>query len=168
LNDGRCLWCDPDFRKGRHRTNDQPTSVAGARSVAYRAGSQKALLAAAFEAAWPGNLSDEEAAFNAGVSLSSEFSKRCGELRQDGIIVQIDGITRIGAAGVPRLVSVFVKEGSSRGVPGITTKESDVRSSDSPVPVPTTDTHGPGYCGRHGCLICESDPWAEDYAGRDE
>jgi hypothetical protein len=135
LDQGTCVWCDPDFRKGRHRRNDQPTSVAGARSVAYRAGSQKALLSAAFEAAWPGNLSDEEAAFNAGIPMTSEYSKRCGELRDDGVIVQIEGITRIGAAGVPRLVSVFVKEGNSRGVPGTATKEPDDRrpaADDSP------------------------------------
>jgi len=34
-----------------------------------------------------------------------------------------------------------------------------------PDPAPTTSTHGPGYCGRKDCLICESDPWAEDYSG---
>ena len=110
LVDNTCGWCQPDYRAGRHRRNDQPTSVAGARSVVYRAGSQKALLSAAFEAAWPNDLTDEEAAMNAGVSLTSEYSKRCGELRQDGVIEQVEGRTRMGGAGIPRLVSVFVKD----------------------------------------------------------
>jgi len=102
-----CGWCHHDERQGRHRRNDQPTSIAAARDVAYRSGSQKALLLEAFRAAFPDNMTDEEAATAAGISLTSEYSKRCGELRQDGKIRQISGVTRAGAAGIHRLVSVY-------------------------------------------------------------
>jgi hypothetical protein len=102
----------PDFREGRHKRPDWSTSVAGANAVAYRAGSQKAKLLTAFRDAYPHNLTDEEAAERAGISLSSEFSKRCGELRQDGHIAVVRGedrepITREGASGIPRLVSIW-------------------------------------------------------------
>lgn len=153
LVNGRCLWCDadkPDYRKGRHRRNDQPGSVAGARSVVYRAGTQKALLMAAFEAAWPNDLTDEEAATNAGVSLTSEYSKRCGELRDDGVIVQVEGRSRMGGAGIPRLVSVYVKDRTS---------EIHAHSSDSPVPVPADASpacpNGHADCDPRECPICE-------------
>jgi hypothetical protein len=103
---------NPDLRTGRHRRNDWATSVDGARSVAYRAGSQKALLLEAFRAAWPDCLTDEEAAVSAGVSLGSEYSKRCGELRQDGqikVVKHWDGtvVTRVGRSGVTRIVSAW-------------------------------------------------------------
>lgn len=106
-----CGVCHPD-RKGRHRRNDQPTSIEGAKAVRYRAGTQKALLLQAFHDALPGNLTDEEAARIAGVSLSSEFAKRCGELRQDGVIRQVDGVTRPGGSGVNRLMSIAVIDNS--------------------------------------------------------
>lgn len=117
--DGTPTWIEPaeaptgpEFRKGRHRRNDWSTSVAGANSVAYRAGSQKALLLEAFRNAYPNPLTDEEAAEIAGISLSSEFSKRCGELRQDGHIKAQewqDGspMTRDGASGIPRILSLW-------------------------------------------------------------
>jgi hypothetical protein len=138
--------------------------VAGAKSVEYRAGSQKARLLAAFEAAFPANLTDEEAAAAAGISLGSEFSKRCGELRQDGKIVQIEGRTRLGSAGVPRLVSVFA-HGNSHLEGGTVTKESRDTQSD-PVPVPPSASSPPcPDCGdklvpnlsdyyAYGCLRC--------------
>lgn len=104
------LFSLPEYREGRHRRNDHVTSVEGANSVAYRAGSQKARLLEAFRAAWPDSLTDEEAAKRANLSLSSEYSKRCGELRQDGHIRQVldsegNPVTRIGSSGVSRIVS---------------------------------------------------------------
>jgi hypothetical protein len=106
-----------DPRNGRHKKNDWVSSVDGARKVAYRAGTQKALLLQAFKDAYPADLTDEEAAVNAGVSLTSEYSKRCGELRQDEVIavVWIDQdtpVTRLGGSGVQRIVSIYIPEES--------------------------------------------------------
>lgn len=103
---------NPDLRPGRHRRDDWDTSVAGAVAVAYRAGSQKALLLEAFRVAGPDGLTDEEAAEAAGVSMRSCFWKRCGELRQDGrigVLRRLDGsvVTRMGGSGVSRIVSVW-------------------------------------------------------------
>lgn len=103
-----------DEHAGRHRADDWITSIEGAKSVAYRAGSQKEKLLNAYINAYPNDLTDEEAAINAGISLTSEFSKRCGELRQAGNIVvvyPIEGVplTRPGKAGVPRIVSILAK-----------------------------------------------------------
>ena len=103
-----------DSRSGRYRADDWETSVEAAQNVAYRAGSQKAKLLQAFADAYPNDLTDEEAAEAAGISLTSEYSKRCGELRQDQRIVvvyPIEGVplTRPGKAGIPRIVSVYVQ-----------------------------------------------------------
>jgi hypothetical protein len=92
-----------DDSPGRTRRRDHATSRAGADSVAYRAGSQKARLLAEYRGAGPEGLSDEEAAKAAGL-LASCYWKRCGELRADGMIVAT-GETRTGAAGVSRIVS---------------------------------------------------------------
>ena len=104
---------DPVYRTGRHRVDDWETSIEGANSVAYRAGSQKDLLLKAFKAAHPAGLTDEEAAIASGISLTSEYSKRCGELRQDGFIsglMSSNGTvsTRLGSSGVHRIVSAFI------------------------------------------------------------
>lgn len=106
---------DPEYRNGRHRNPDWVTSIAGAGSVQYRAGTQKAKLLSAFRKAHPEALTDEEAALTAGISLSSEYSKRCGELRQDGAIVVVrfpDGqpMTRAGGSGVQRILSIYAQE----------------------------------------------------------
>lgn len=91
-----------DLAPGRVRTDDYPTSRAGAASVAYRAGSQKARLLAAYRAA-PGGLTDDEAARAAGIPEHACYWKRCGELRDAGLIVAT-GATRPGQVGVPRIV----------------------------------------------------------------
>jgi hypothetical protein len=99
-----------DERRGRHRVPDAAGSVAGAASVAYRAGSQKALLLAEF--AWAGDrgLTDDEAAINVGLDRSC-FWKRCGELRQDGMIADT-GATREGPMfKEQRMVSVITDAG---------------------------------------------------------
>lgn len=84
-----------DQRPGRARRDDWVTSIAGAQSVAYRAGSQKARLLAAYEAHYPKGMTDDEAAVAARIPLTSCYWKRCGELRQDGAIVV--GTERISA-----------------------------------------------------------------------
>lgn len=78
-----------DPRPGRTRRDDWVTSIAGAESVAYRAGSQKARLLAAYEEYYPMPLTDDEAARHAGLPITSCYWKRCGELRQDGAIVVV-------------------------------------------------------------------------------
>ena len=125
LNEGRCPWCDPDHRKGRHRSNDRSTSMDGAASVAYRAGSQKARLLDQYKQAGPEGLTDDEAASSAGL-MKSCYWKRCGELRQDGVIVET-GVTRPGEAGVQRIVCVWNPENPAL--------ENDDRNR-STVPVP--------------------------------
>ena len=89
---GVCRTCartnnHPDFRDGRHRQPDRPSSVKGAQSVAYRAGTQKARLLDAYQQAYPLGLTDDEAAVAAGLPLTSCYWKRCGELRQDNMIL---------------------------------------------------------------------------------
>lgn len=96
-----------DERSGRYRNSDPETSKAGAESVKYRAGSQKAKLLKVFASGFP--LTDEEAAETADL-LRSEFAKRCGELRQDGMI-ELTGQTRVGHAGVARIVSQITEKG---------------------------------------------------------
>lgn len=91
-----------DLAPGRIRRDDHATSKAGARSVAFRAGSQKAKLLDAYRAA-PLGLTDEEAAVAAGIPARSCWWKRCNELREAGAIVPT-GDTRVGEAGVPRMV----------------------------------------------------------------
>lgn len=78
---------DPDFRNGRTRNPDWTSSIMGAQSVAYRAGSQKARLLDAYQQAYPLGLTDDEAAVAAGLPLTSCYWKRCGELRQDNMIL---------------------------------------------------------------------------------
>lgn len=99
-----------DFSPGRTRNPDHPTSIEGAKSIGYRAGSQKARLLSVYQRAeeaarlWatdPG-LTDEEAAGMANLTRTC-YWKRCGELRADGKIVPT-GETRLGNAGVPRIV----------------------------------------------------------------
>ena len=77
---------DPDYRSGRHRYPDWSTSIAGAKSVSYRSGSQKEKLLSAYKNAHPSGLTDDEAAVAAGLPLTSCYWKRCGELREDGAI----------------------------------------------------------------------------------
>ena len=107
------LFDEYEERRGRHREPDWQTSVAAGRNVAYRAGTQKSALLAAFRAAWPEGLTDEEAAVSGGLNLSSEYSKRCGELRQDGYIAVVkeagEPVTRPGSSGLDRIVSVALE-----------------------------------------------------------
>lgn len=107
------LFAAFDEHTGRHRLPDWKTSASAGRAVSYRSGTQKAALLEAFRSAWPSGLTDEEAAVSAGLSLSSEYSKRCGELRQDGYIAVLteagEPVTRPGSSGLDRIVSVALE-----------------------------------------------------------
>lgn len=106
-----------DTHAGRVRNPDYSTSIEGAESVKYRAGSQKALLLDVYRNVQWGGISgpqvgftDEEAAYWAGL-LDSCYWKRCNELRQDGKIVVVrdasgEPLTRKGRAGVSRVVCI--------------------------------------------------------------
>jgi hypothetical protein len=106
-----------DVAKGRTRRDDYATSKAGARSVSFRAGTQKARLLAAFADAGPVGLSDDEAAQRAGLAPTTCYWKRCGELREVGLI-RFTGEERPGSAGVDRMVSVITDAGETavRGI----------------------------------------------------
>jgi hypothetical protein len=100
-----------DQRPGRHRRNDRDGSVRGAESVAYRAGSQKQRLLIAFHMAGDDGLTDDEAALAVSLDRSC-FWKRCGELRQDGMIADT-GTTRPGPLfGEQRMVSAVTALGA--------------------------------------------------------
>jgi hypothetical protein len=97
------LFDEQDHSPGRTRTDDHATSYAGADSITFRAGSQKAKLMNAYREAGYGGLTDEQAAANAHLPAMSCWWKRCNELREAGAIVKTTE-TRIGLAGVPRMV----------------------------------------------------------------
>ena len=79
---------DPNDAPGRTRAGDHSSSRKGAASVRMRAGSQKALLLLAHLRRYPGSLSDVDAAVNAGLYHDRQtcWWKRCGELREAGLI----------------------------------------------------------------------------------
>lgn len=95
----------------RTRTDDYSTSVDGAESVKMRATSQQWKLLVVF-ASW-GHLgcTDEAAASGAHLTRSC-YWKRCGELRQMGLI-EFTGEKVKGEAGVPRLVSAITEKGQA-------------------------------------------------------
>lgn len=96
------------------RNTDPDTSHAAAAEIKVKAGSQRARLLAAFAGfgQWRiEGLTDEEAMRIAqGVSPTSEYSKRCSELREGGFI-EPTGETRPGAAGPQRIVSRITDKG---------------------------------------------------------
>lgn len=80
----------PETPERTRRRNDGPaTSAAGARDVSIRATSQKADLLRAYGAAGDGGLTDEQAGEQSGLAARRGccYWKRCGELREDGLIV---------------------------------------------------------------------------------
>ena len=104
-----------DESPGRARKGDYETSKAGAKDVQPRAGSQKAKLLEAFRQAHPKSLTDEQAAILAGVPMMSCYWKRCGELRDLGLIEWVmlpDGSheTRDGSQGTMRNTSRAVQQ----------------------------------------------------------
>jgi hypothetical protein len=93
------------------RRNGSATSIAGAKAVTVRAGSQRAKLLKAYHSNPP--LTDEEAGKASGLSLSPKcgYWKRCSELRQAGYI-RTTGETRVSSAGVEQQVCEITDEGS--------------------------------------------------------
>jgi hypothetical protein len=100
------------------RSTDPGTSHVASKSINMRAGSQRALLLAAYtwgerhqHARFREGLTDEEAMEVAvEVSPSSGYWKRCAELREAGLIKDT-GMTRAGASGLERMVCVITDEG---------------------------------------------------------
>lgn len=104
------------------RSTDPVTSHKAAAAITVKAGSQRAKLLDAFmdsykteisswQGHFPSGLTDEEAMNRAlGVSPSSEFSKRCSELREAGLI-EATGETRPGGSGHQRIVSKITDKG---------------------------------------------------------
>lgn len=97
-----------DEPSNRTRTVDHGTSAAGARAVSFRSGTQKHRLLIAY--AETSGLTDEEAAAAARLPSSACWWKRCSELRDVGAI-EPTGETRVGAAGVPRIVCSITEQG---------------------------------------------------------
>lgn len=99
------------------RRSDPDISRA-AEPVKVRAGTQRARLLKAFAVHEIGRaihegpgLTDEQAMLCAeGVAYTSEYAKRCSELREGGFIVPT-GETRAGAAGAQRIVSRITDKG---------------------------------------------------------
>lgn len=92
------------------RTTDPATSHAAAKEIRVKANSQRALLLAVFASHVP--LTDEEAMFESlgTVRATSEYAKRCSELREGGFI-EPTGETRAGSAGPQRIVSRITDKG---------------------------------------------------------
>lgn len=96
------------------RSTDPVTSHKATEEIKVRAGTQRARLLEAF--GWAAaesflGLTDEEAAIWAdGVSVQSEYAKRCSELREAGFI-EPTGKTRRGASGMERIVSRITDKG---------------------------------------------------------
>lgn len=94
------------------RRSDPGTSHGAAAAVTVKANNQRGILLAAFGAtADPEGLTDEQAMeASVGVSPTSEYAKRCSELRDAGLIQETGG-TRMGNAGRPRIVSAITDAG---------------------------------------------------------
>lgn len=94
------------------RSTDPETSHSAAREIRVKAGSQRAqLLEAFYRRGRLMGLTDEQAMMHAeGVSPTSEYAKRCSELREGGFI-EPTGETRAGSAGPQRLVSRITPKG---------------------------------------------------------
>jgi len=87
------------------RRSDPSTSAIAAARVAPRTGTQKAKLLAAFRAAWPNGLTDDEAGDAIGLPPIST-RKRCSDLRNDGFIEPVDVVP--GRHGTPVRRCVYV------------------------------------------------------------
>lgn len=99
---------EPKTIPARH--SDPSTSHSAAASMTMRAGSQRARLLEAF---WKmHDATDEEAMRNAdGVAPTSEYSKRCSELREAGFITETGETRASGITGMQRIVSRITHEG---------------------------------------------------------
>lgn len=98
------------------RTDDPATSHAAADAIRMTAQSAKAsLLLAHYDDIQEGQrvgMTDEEAAWRAGLSLQSEYATRCSELRKvEPPLLTETGEERMGDARVARMVSVITAAG---------------------------------------------------------
>lgn len=94
---------------GQARHSDPWTSKAAAEIV--RPGSQRYLLLEAHSRT-PGGMTDEEAAIEAGISLSSEYATRCSELVRAGMLVDT-GHSREGRSGMARMIRDITQKGTA-------------------------------------------------------
>jgi hypothetical protein len=95
------------------RTSDPDTSHAAAAEIKVKANSQRAyLLDEFYRFQMEEGLTDEQAMDYAypNVSPTSEYAKRCSELREGGFI-EPTGETRPGSAGPQRIVSRITAKG---------------------------------------------------------
>lgn len=96
------------------RNTDPGTSHAATEEIKVRAGTQRAKLLTVFRHGGffgVDGLTDEQAMEGAvGVSPTSEYAKRCSELREAGFI-EPTGETRRGASGMERIVSRITDKG---------------------------------------------------------
>lgn len=106
--DGQVDLFDDLDAPGQARATDPSTSQIAARLITAKAHTARVRLLEAF--GQRGDLTDEQAAGAAGLSLSSEYATRCSELRRAGLVVET-GATRLGVAGTPRLVSRITDSG---------------------------------------------------------
>lgn len=92
------------------RRTDPGTSHEAAKEIRVKAGSQRAMLLYSFFK-FPEGITDEQAmACALYVRETSEFAKRCSELREGGYI-EPTGETREGASGHQRIVSRITEKG---------------------------------------------------------
>jgi hypothetical protein len=92
------------------RRTDPRTSHLAEPST-WRAGTQRHLLLRAFSHAPNNGMTDEEAMeWGSGVPPTSEYAKRCSELRQAGLIIDT-GNDRKGNSGLDRIVSKITEAG---------------------------------------------------------
>jgi hypothetical protein len=91
------------------RLEDPATSVAGARNITVRAGSQRYKLLWEYCAV---EMTDEEAGQRSGLASMPKccYWKRCSELRAAGFI-EATGSTRLSSAGVPQQVCAITEAG---------------------------------------------------------
>ena len=92
---------------GQARATDLPTAKAAATQV-KPGGARYALLKAHLSDLK--GMTDEEAAIEAGLPLTSEYATRCSELVRAGYL-QDTSVTRMGRSGVRRVVRVITQSG---------------------------------------------------------
>lgn len=109
------LFDKTDPRVIPSRKSDPDTSHTAARNIVVKAGTQRAYLLQAFDRArldGKDGLTDEHAMMwtNGLAHPHSEYSKRCSELREAGLI-EPTGETRNGSSGQARMVSRITERG---------------------------------------------------------
>ena len=113
-------WTPPALRRkaevihlsrtaGKVRASDPATSRQAALFAEATSTSARLRLIEA-HAAHPNGLTDEEAALIAGLSMASEYSTRCSELKRDGIVEDTTR-TRVGSTGLQRVVRQMTSAG---------------------------------------------------------